>query len=45
VLGPARTKAVIQRVNGLEGLANVRELLPFLTLKPQEMQPGRVSTL
>jgi 2-methylcitrate dehydratase PrpD len=37
VLGPARTKAVIQRVNGLEGLANVRELLPFLTLKPQEM--------
>jgi 2-methylcitrate dehydratase PrpD len=37
VLGPARTEAVIQRVNGLEGLANVRELLPFLTLKPQEM--------
>jgi 2-methylcitrate dehydratase PrpD len=37
VLGPARTEAVIQRVNGLERLANVRELLPFLTLKPQEM--------
>lgn len=37
VLGPARTEAVIQRVNGLEGLANVRELLPFLTLTPQEM--------
>lgn len=41
VLGPARTEAVIQRVDGLEGLANVRELLPFLTLKPQEM--ARVS--
>jgi len=37
VLGPARTEAIIQRVNGLEGLANVRELLPFLTLKPWEM--------
>lgn len=41
VLGAARTEAVIQRVNGLEGLADVRELLPFLTLKPQEM--ARVS--
>jgi 2-methylcitrate dehydratase PrpD len=37
VLGPPRTEAVIQRVNGLEGMANVQELLPFLTLKPQEM--------
>jgi 2-methylcitrate dehydratase PrpD len=37
VLGPSRTGAVIQRVNGLESVANVRELLPFLTLKPQEM--------
>src|SRR5918996_1111686 len=37
VLGPSRTEAVIQRVNGLEGVANVQELLPFLTLKPQEM--------
>ncbi len=37
VLGPARTETVIQRVNGLEELANVHELLPFLTLKPQEM--------
>ncbi|HZA54047.1 MAG TPA: MmgE/PrpD family protein [Candidatus Udaeobacter sp.] len=37
VLGPSRTGAVIQRVNGLEGVANVQELLPFLTLKPQEM--------
>ena len=37
VLGPLRTEAVIQRVNGLEGMANVQELLPFLTLKPEEM--------
>jgi len=37
VLGPLRTEAVIQRVNGLEGMANVQELLPFLTLKPKEM--------
>lgn len=36
VLGPSRTEAVIQRVNGLEGVANVQELLPLLTLKPQE---------
>jgi len=31
VLGARRTEAVIQRVNALEGLANVRELVPFLT--------------
>jgi len=37
VLGPARTEAVIQRVNGLESVANVQELLPFLTLDPEEM--------
>jgi len=37
VLGSLRTEAVIQRVNGLEGMANVQELLPFLTLKPEEM--------
>ena len=37
VLGLTRTEAVIQRVNGLEGMANVREMLPFLTLKPPEM--------
>ncbi len=37
VLGPLRTEAVIQRVNGLEDMANVQELLPFLTLKPEEM--------
>ena len=37
VLGSARTKAVIQRVNALEDVADVQELLPFLTLKPQEM--------
>ncbi|MCH8282700.1 MAG: MmgE/PrpD family protein [Chloroflexi bacterium] len=37
VLGPARTEGVIQRVNDLEGVANVQELLPFLTLSPQEM--------
>ncbi len=32
VLGAERTEAVIQRVNALENLASVRELLPFLTL-------------
>jgi 2-methylcitrate dehydratase PrpD len=37
VLGPTRTEAVIERVNGLDAMANIRELLPFLTLKPQEM--------
>ncbi len=37
VLGSARTEAVIERVNGLEDLANLRELMPFLTLKPEEM--------
>jgi MmgE/PrpD C-terminal domain len=37
VLGPTQTEAIIERVNGLEGMANIRELLPFLTLKPQEM--------
>ena len=36
VLGSSRTEAVIERVNGLEGVANVQELLPFLTLNPQE---------
>jgi 2-methylcitrate dehydratase PrpD len=41
VLGPARTEAVIQRVNGLENVDNVQELLPLLTLKPPEM--ARVS--
>jgi hypothetical protein len=32
VLGPSRTEAVIERVNGLEGVVNVQELLPLLTL-------------
>jgi 2-methylcitrate dehydratase PrpD len=32
VLGRAQSEAVIERVNDLEGVANVRELLPFLTL-------------
>ncbi len=32
VLGAGRTKAVIERINDLEGVADVRELLPFLTL-------------
>jgi 2-methylcitrate dehydratase PrpD len=32
VLGAAKTEAVIQRVNALENLGNVRELRPFLTL-------------
>jgi 2-methylcitrate dehydratase PrpD len=34
VLGAPRTENVIQRVNDLEGVANIRELLPFLILKP-----------
>ncbi|HEU4344847.1 MAG TPA: MmgE/PrpD family protein [Candidatus Binatia bacterium] len=37
VLGQSRTEAIIQRVNGLERVAKVQELLPFLTLKPEEM--------
>jgi hypothetical protein len=37
VLGPQRTEAVIQRVNNLESLSNIRDLMPFLTLKPEEM--------
>ncbi|MDH5535430.1 MAG: MmgE/PrpD family protein [Betaproteobacteria bacterium] len=40
VLGLPRTEAVIQRVNTLEGVANVQELLPLLTLKSQEMATG-----
>jgi 2-methylcitrate dehydratase PrpD len=32
VLGAERTEAIIQRVNALEELDNVRKLLPFLTL-------------
>jgi 2-methylcitrate dehydratase PrpD len=34
VLGSSQTEVVIERVNDLESLANVRELLPFLSLKP-----------
>ena len=37
VLGPARTEEIISRVNELETVANVQELLPFLTLSSQEM--------
>ena len=32
VFGPSRTEAVIERLNDLEAVANIRELLPFLTL-------------
>src|SRR5262244_1172342 len=39
VLGRSRTEAVIERVNGLESVANVRELLPFLTLKRRKSKP------
>ena len=31
VLGKSRTEEVIQRVNGLEDVANISELIPFLT--------------
>jgi len=37
VLGPQRTDAVIQRVNEMERLANINDLLPFLTISTQEM--------
>ena len=37
VLGPQRTEAVIERVNKLESLPEVRELMPFLTIKTEEM--------
>jgi 2-methylcitrate dehydratase PrpD len=32
VLGPERTESVIERVNGLERVGDVRELLPLLTI-------------
>jgi 2-methylcitrate dehydratase PrpD len=32
ILGPRRTEAIIERVNALEKLGNVRDLRPFLTL-------------
>jgi 2-methylcitrate dehydratase PrpD len=32
VLGAEKTAAIVQRVNALESVSNVRELLPFLTL-------------
>jgi 2-methylcitrate dehydratase PrpD len=37
VLGPRRTESIIQRVNGLESVSDIKELMPFLTLKPEEM--------
>lgn len=37
VLGASRTEAVIQRVNDLEKIASVRELLPFLTVESHEL--------
>ncbi|MFQ6028966.1 MAG: MmgE/PrpD family protein [Dehalococcoidia bacterium] len=37
VLGPERTEALIDRVNNLESLNRVEELLPFLTVNPEEM--------
>ena len=37
VLGRERAEAVLQRVGALEQVADVRELLPFLTLAPGEM--------
>ena len=36
-LGRERAEAVIQRVNDLESLRNVRELIPYLTLSAEEM--------
>lgn len=37
VLGSLRTDAIIQRVNDLENVGKVRELLPFLTVEAHEM--------
>jgi hypothetical protein len=37
VLGPRRTESIIQRVNGLESVSDIKDLMPFLTLKPEEM--------
>ena len=36
-LGRERAEAVIERVNDLERLSNVRELIPYLTLSAEEM--------
>ncbi len=36
VIGPERTEAVIQGVNNLEGVGNIQELLPSLTLGPED---------
>ena len=36
-LGRERAEAVIERVNDLERLGNVRELIPYLTLSAEEM--------
>ncbi len=37
VLGQERTEAIIQRVNDLEGLRQVRDLIPYLTVSAAEM--------
>ena len=37
VLGAARTEEIIRRVNELEKVANVNELMPSLTLTPEEI--------
>lgn len=41
VLGAERTAALIQRVNELERVSSVRELMPFLTVDPREMAQAR----
>ena len=37
VLGPQRAEAVIEAVNNLENVGNVRELIPNLTITAEEM--------
>jgi 2-methylcitrate dehydratase PrpD len=37
VLGPQRTETLIQGVNSLERVSSIKELMTFLTLKPEEM--------
>lgn len=37
VLGPDRTETIIGMVNDLEGLSDVRDLIPYLTVSAEEM--------
>lgn len=45
VLGPQRTEAAIQRANSLESATSIGELIPFLTLKPEQMSAKNSGSL